>query len=118
MDAKEYLKIYDNNHLSKSIVATIMEEYAELKLSEYKSQQQPPDIQTNEAFEDLADEKCSCAKCKPNVFPHDVRFIVCSICGNKRCPHAADHDNPCTNSNDEGQKGRLYDLADNYGLQK
>jgi hypothetical protein len=36
-------------------------------------------------------------------------FIVCKICGNKRCPHANDHRNPCTNSNEPGQKGSAYE---------
>lgn len=48
---------------------------------------------------------CTCATCKPNVFGVDVRMIVCSICGNKRCPHAKHHDNPCSGSNESGQKG-------------
>ena len=29
--------------------------------------------------------------------------LVCPICGNKRCPHASDHNYECTNSNDVGQ---------------
>jgi hypothetical protein len=37
------------------------------------------------------------------------RFIVCSICGNKRCPHATDHRNACTNSNEPGQKGSSWE---------
>lgn len=37
------------------------------------------------------------------------RFIVCSICGNKRCPKATDHDLGCTNSNASGQKGSIYE---------
>lgn len=42
--------------------------------------------------------ECNCLKCTPNKFTNR-RFNVCSICGNKRCPHAADHDFECTNSN-------------------
>lgn len=30
-------------------------------------------------------------------------FIVCSICGNKRCPKAEDCENQCTGSNDVAQ---------------
>lgn len=37
------------------------------------------------------------------------RFIVCEICGNKRCPHATDHDLDCTNSNEPGQRGSWYE---------
>lgn len=37
------------------------------------------------------------------------RMILCQKCGNKRCPHAADHDLACTESNEPGQKGSLYE---------
>ena len=36
------------------------------------------------------------------------RMILCPICGNKRCPHATDHRNACTNSNAKGQPGSIY----------
>lgn len=36
-------------------------------------------------------------------------FIVCSECGNKRCPKATDHNLACTNSNDTGQPGSRYE---------
>jgi hypothetical protein len=36
-------------------------------------------------------------------------FIVCSICGNKRCPKATDHSLECTNCNDPGQPGSVYE---------
>lgn len=63
---------------------------------------------------------CSCKSCLRNDYMtrlengdtisklamHPYRlFIVCKICGNKRCPHANDHNNECTNSNEVGQKG-------------
>ena len=35
-------------------------------------------------------------------------MIVCPKCGNKRCPHATDHSYECTNSNEPGQKGSVY----------
>ena len=38
-----------------------------------------------------------------------IRMIVCPICGNKRCPHASDHELACTNSNEPGQKGSVYE---------
>jgi len=37
-----------------------------------------------------------------------TRMIVCSSCGNKRCPHANDHRHACTNSNEPGQAGSAY----------
>lgn len=36
------------------------------------------------------------------------RMIVCPSCGNKRCPKATHHDNPCTNSNEPNQEGSSY----------
>jgi hypothetical protein len=35
-------------------------------------------------------------------------MALCPICGNKRCPHANDHRNACTGSNDPGQPGSAY----------
>jgi hypothetical protein len=37
-----------------------------------------------------------------------TRMILCATCGCKRCPHANDHRNPCTNSNEPGQPGSAY----------
>mgnify|MGYP003349923036 CR=1 FL=1 len=37
-----------------------------------------------------------------------TRMILCPECGNKRCPHATDHNNPCTDSNEPGQPGSRY----------
>ena len=36
------------------------------------------------------------------------KMILCAKCGNKRCPHATDHLNTCTGSNEPGQKGSVY----------
>ncbi len=54
---------------------------------------------------------CQCEACSPNTFGN-MRMILCSICGNKRCPHAADHRNACTNSNEPGQLGSSYPAVD------
>lgn len=40
-----------------------------------------------------------------------TRMIVCSECGNKRCPHSTDHRNACTGSNEPGQPGSRYSAA-------
>ncbi len=48
---------------------------------------------------------CDCAKCDPNA----NHMIVCSECGNKRCPKATDHDLACTHSNKPGQKGSSWE---------
>ena len=60
-------------------------------------------------------EPCRCYKCleqqiDPKTFlPLTMNtFIVCSDCGNKRCPRATDHTLACTNSNESGQEGSRY----------
>lgn len=40
--------------------------------------------------------------------PIGMPFIVCKVCGNKRCPKATDCSFDCTNSNDSGQLGSIY----------
>jgi hypothetical protein len=42
------------------------------------------------------------------INPCRALFIVCKICGNKRCPKATDCDLDCTNSNEPGQVGSVY----------
>src|SRR3954463_1125386 len=37
-----------------------------------------------------------------------MMMVVCRLCGYKRCPHATDHRNSCTNSNESGQPGSAY----------
>lgn len=53
---------------------------------------------------------CWCRTCRP-VTMNDMRFVVCPECGNKRCPHANDHRNDCTGSNEPGQIGSAYPAA-------
>lgn len=53
-------------------------------------------------------ERCMCETCTPHSV--EMRMILCPICGNKRCPHATDHRNACTNSNEPGQPGSSYGL--------
>jgi hypothetical protein len=48
---------------------------------------------------------CQCEACYPHD-PCSPRMILCETCGNKRCPHATDHRNACTNSNEPGQPGQ------------
>lgn len=47
---------------------------------------------------------CWCWNCTQDR----TRMILCPECGNKRCPHATDHNLPCTNSNEPGQEGSRY----------
>ena len=68
--------------------------------------------------------ECRCYRCtkeriaktppKPDEMfgGHDMRMarmFLCATCGNKRCPHAADHRLACTDSNEPGQPGSLYE---------
>ena len=60
-------------------------------------------------------DACNCVSCierrgdQINGLPRLMcEMIVCSICRNKRCPHATDHRNTCTNSNAPGQVGSHY----------
>lgn len=58
---------------------------------------------------------CYCYNCNKNYtepgeyFPYvSSIMILCPVCGNKRCPHSTDHNQPCTNSNEPGQPGSRY----------
>lgn len=70
----------------------------------------------------MAETACQCLRClRENgettdmlgmqVSVADAFFIVCAICGNKRCPHANDHRHACTGSNEPGQPGSAYGPA-------
>jgi hypothetical protein len=62
---------------------------------------------------------CGCTKCLDasgktvEVFGMQIpvsgmMMVLCATCGNKRCPHAADHELACTDSNEPGQPGSNY----------
>lgn len=58
---------------------------------------------------------CPCYSCQDDpsrglMNPVNVMMIVCPDCGNKRCPKATQHDNPCTGSNEPGQVGSRYGM--------
>lgn len=38
-------------------------------------------------------QDCNCATCRPHSV--EMRMILCGVCGDKRCPRAADHRNEC-----------------------
>ena len=67
----------------------------------------------DEEFERIANAvyRCMCYNCTRVRDPDYVvtHMIVCSKCGNKRCPHATDHNLACTNSNEPGQPGSRYE---------
>lgn len=54
-----------------------------------------------------AEMACWCQTCRP-ITMDDMRMVLCPTCGNKRCPHANDHNNDCTDSNEPGQPGSSY----------
>lgn len=61
------------------------------------------------AFKSLREGKCGCHQCIRDRGEQALHFVVCKTCGNKRCPHATNHLFTCTNSNEIGQKGSLYE---------
>ena len=56
----------------------------------------------------VAKEREECAKVCESRYMGDMRMVLCPKCGNKRCPHANDHRNDCTGSNEPGQPGSAY----------
>ena len=62
----------------------------------------------------VANFQCGCYNCMNKIaddrgWPLTMStFIVCSSCGNKRCPKSTDHNLACTNSNAAGQTGSRY----------
>jgi hypothetical protein len=40
--------------------------------------------------------------------PIGMPFMMCKVCGNKRCPKATDCSLECTGSNEPGQPGSIY----------
>lgn len=64
-------------------------------------------------------QSCQCLRCLRARDEHTMfgdiklpvesyRMIGCALCGNKRCSHSDDHDNPCSGSNEPGQPGSRY----------
>ncbi len=62
-----------------------------------------PDVWTSQPTPAAAPEDAKALRVAIN-FPPQI-FIVCEICGNKRCPHAHDNGMQCTGSNEPGQVG-------------
>ena len=66
----------------------------------------------------MSERLCGCIRCQGERWKpeHAASFFMppgfryaCEICGNKRCPHHSDHNLVCTNSNEPGQKGSVYE---------
>ena len=49
-----------------------------------------------------------CHRCFAENNSMPDKMILCSQCGNKRCPRATDHCLDCTCSNEPGQPGSVY----------
>lgn len=60
-------------------------------------------------------KECGCWKCitERDDTARMMRMVLCPTCGNKRCPHASNHDLVCTHSNAPGQSGSIYGRMDN-----
>lgn len=72
-----------------------------------------PTTPTSEEVEKADAPTCWCHACNKDRtvggFPYSMTtMILCPTCGNKRCPHANDHRNACTGSNEVGQPGSAY----------
>lgn len=74
-------------------------------------------IKNKEKSMSKVEDVCECWQCivdndirEPySQFPlYLTRVIVCTECGNKRCPHATNHRLKCTDSNEPGQPGSRY----------
>lgn len=66
--------------------------------------------------EPVETDLCYCRRCinergdtEMGIPLTSCRMILCPVCGNKRCPHANDHRNDCTHSNEQGQAGSAYE---------
>jgi Zn finger protein HypA/HybF involved in hydrogenase expression len=55
----------------------------------------------------LQKNSCHCYNCA-DPMTRLTRMIVCPKCGNKRCPHATNHNMDCTDSNAVDQEGSRY----------
>ncbi len=65
-------------------------------------------VEQEKTFAAIAAGACGCITCIDGRGHHAIHMVVCPTCGNKRCPHATDHNFACTNSNEPGQPGSCY----------
>jgi hypothetical protein len=89
------------SQLSKTVEALTEEHNGELVLRQYGSHL----VVFTEG------DLCSCGQCREKVDEVIPSFysiasqgmVLCSLCGNKRCPHAISHEHRCTQRNAIGQ---------------
>ena len=65
-----------------------------------------------------APTECPCVRCLQEAKIGIWWMVVCDTCGNKRCPHATDHNFACTNSNEPGQTGSMYAAVPPWRLEE
>lgn len=66
------------------------------------------EAEAERALNSIREGKCGCHKCIRMRDEFAYHMVVCSTCGNKRCPKASNHELACTNSNEPGQPGSVY----------
>jgi hypothetical protein len=66
-------------------------------------------IEANRAMQSLKEGQCGCHACFKERGERPWHMVVCKTCGNKRCPHANNHNLACTGSNEPGQPGSAYE---------
>jgi hypothetical protein len=89
------------------------EEIASIPRDEYCFQKIERILRERNELKELSDGCGNCHACLVGVIENHMpvtsqRMIVCSDCGNKRCPKASNHRHKCTGSNEVGQYGSIY----------
>lgn len=89
------------------------EEIASIPRDEYCFQKIERILRERNELKELSDGCGNCHACLVGVMENNMpvtsqRMIVCSDCGNKRCPKASNHRHKCTGSNEVGQYGSIY----------
>ena len=110
----EQMKLFRSSHDEACIELKERAEKAEaneIRLQQLVIEAQDRAEKAEARVKDLEREKsaptCDCHACQPITMENN-RMILCATCGNKRCPHANDHRNACTGSNELGQAGSAY----------
>lgn len=65
----------------------------------------------NQSLKSIAAGLCGCHRCINGRKELAMHMVLCETCGNKRCPHASDHNLACTGSNEPGQPGSVYEIT-------
>lgn len=54
----------------------------------------PANVGSNAGLGAVSGARCWCRACEPQTV-FNARFVVCPVCGDKRCLHAHNHAAPC-----------------------